>query len=328
MVLEYSRFRYNLQFPACQTSKFMRRFVTIGLLALFLSGCNFLNIPLREPLRGTCECPFDLDRAGNPCGKKSSYSRSGGTQLACYVGEGSSAPNTPLPFGNPSNATTNPSNRTNYLMEKPQYVLSYNSQTGTANWASWQLNASWLGSVDRQDDFRPDQTLPPGFYRVTPDDYRGSNYDRGHLVPSADRTRNTTDNSSTFVMTNMVPQTAANNREVWRQLEEYCRELVQQGKELYIFAGPEGRKKTIAKGNVTVPQYTWKVIIVFDRANSSVTEQTQTIAVRVPNTDDIADRNWQDYRVSIDVVEAATGYDFLSKVPKNVQQAIESRVGN
>lgn len=299
----------------------------LGLL-LFLSGCNFLNTPLREPLQGTCECPYDLDRSGNSCGDKSAYSRPGGTQPACYVGEGSRLPDDPLALGNPSNATTDPNNRTNYLMKKPQYALSYNSQTGTANWASWQLNSSWLGSIDRQDDFRPDDTLPEGFYRVGPNDYRGSGYDRGHLVPSADRTRNTADNSATFVMTNMMPQTAANNREVWRELEEYCRELVRLGKQLYIFAGPEGNKGSIAKGKVTVPQYTWKVIVILDRSESAVTEKTRTIAVRVPNTEDIADRDWREYLVSIDVIETATGYDFLSNVPQNVQRSIESRVGD
>jgi endonuclease G, mitochondrial len=312
-----------------QTPNSKLQILMLGLLLFALTGCNFLQIPLREPLRGTCECPYDRDRSGNLCRDKSAYSRPGGTQPTCYIGEGSTTlPNDPLALGNPSNATTDPNNRTNYLMKKPQYVLSYNSQTGTANWASWQLNLAWLGSIDRQNDFRPDDTLPPGFYRVTPDDYRGSGYDRGHLIPSADRTGNTADNSATFVMTNMIPQTAANNREVWRKLEEYCRELVQQGKQLYIFAGPEGSKKTIAKGKVTVPQYTWKVIVILDRSESTLTEKTRTIAVRVPNTEDIADRDWREYLVSIDVLETATGYDFLSNVPQNVQQAIEPRVGN
>jgi endonuclease G, mitochondrial len=312
-----------------QTPNSKLQILMLGLLLFALTGCNFLQIPLREPLRGTCECPYDRDRSGNLCRDKSAYSRPGGTQPTCYIGEGSTTlPNDPLALGNPSNATTDPNNRTNYLMKKPQYVLSYNSQTGTANWASWQLNLAWLGSIDRQNDFRPDDTLPPGFYRVTPDDYRGSGYDRGHLIPSADRTGNTADNSATFVMTNMIPQTAANNREVWRKLEEYCRELVQQGKQLYIFAGPEGSQKTIAKGKVTVPQYTWKVIVILDRSESTLTEKTRTIAVRVPNTEDIADRDWREYLVSIDVLETATGYDFLSNVPQNVQQAIEPRVGN
>ncbi len=236
-----------------------------------------------------------------------------------------------LLLGNPSNATWDPGNGDNYLMEKPQYVLSYNRSLGTANWASWQLNSSWRGSVDRQDDFRPDESLPEGFYAVRATDYRGSGYDRGHLVPSADRTTSSADNSATFLMTNIIPQSAANNREVWNELEQYSRELVEEGKELYIIAGPEGRIKAIANGKVTVPQYTWKIIVVLDRPGSGlegITADTRAIAVRVPNTDRVANTAWRDYRVSVDVLETATGYDFLSNLPAAVQAAIESRVDN
>ena len=64
--------------------------------------------------------------------------------------------------GNPSGATTSVNNPDNYLMVKPQYALSYNRSKGTANWVSWELNSSWLGHIDRQNDFRPDETLPSG----------------------------------------------------------------------------------------------------------------------------------------------------------------------
>ncbi len=74
-----------------------------------------------------------------------------------------------LTLGNPSGASI--SNPDNYLMIKPQYALSYNRSKGTANWVSWQLNSSWLGHMDRQNDFRPDETLPPGWERVTPSVY-------------------------------------------------------------------------------------------------------------------------------------------------------------
>lgn len=47
----------------------------------------------------------------------------------------SSATNNPnLLLGNPSNAASNIASIDNYLMVKPQYVLSYNSKTHTANW--------------------------------------------------------------------------------------------------------------------------------------------------------------------------------------------------
>ncbi len=194
-----------------------------------------------------------------------------------------------LKFGNPSQANSKDFN--NYLMEKPQYALSYNCSQGIANWVSWQLNKTWLGSVDRSNDFRPDPDLPPGCYAVTPNDYRGSGYDRGHMTPSGDRTSNKEDNSATFFMTNMIPQSPPNNREVWRELEEYSRELVDRGKELYIIAGGEGKQKAMANGKLTVPKYNWKVILILDKPGGKVTE---TIGFWIPNDDSVARTDWRD----------------------------------
>lgn len=235
--------------------------------------------------------------------------------------------NVHLTLGNPSQAKASLETPNNYLMEKSQYVLSYNRERGTANWVSWQLNQSWLGRVDRQDNFRPDESVPDGWYQVRPADYTGSGYDRGHLVASADRTRTQEDNSATFLMTNIIPQTPDNNRNTWRQLEEYCRDLVKQGKELYIVAGGSGYRRRLAQGKVTVPSYTWKVIVVLDQPGGGVggiTENTPVIAVLVPNQDNL--KNWQQYQVSVDELETVTGYDFLSNVSPKIQKVIEAKV--
>ncbi|WP_422394109.1 DNA/RNA non-specific endonuclease [Nostoc parmelioides] len=101
-----------------------------------------------------------------------------------------------LLLGNPSGATPTKLTPDNYLMVKNQYALSYNNSKGTANWVAWQLNKSWLGDAERQNNFRPDNTLPAGWLRVTPSMYSGSGYDRGHIAPSGDRTRTVEDNSS------------------------------------------------------------------------------------------------------------------------------------
>ena len=234
-----------------------------------------------------------------------------------------------LVLGNPSNATTDPANQTNYLIERPQYALSYNTKNGTPNWVSWQLNKSWLGSADRQDDFRGDESLPEGWYKVSPKDYTNSGYDRGHMTPSADRTRSVADNSATFVMTNIVPQTADNNRGPWKYLEEYSRDLVAEGKELYIIAGPDGSQKRIGDRKVLAPWRTWKIIVVLDRPGSGVrgiTAKTRVISVIIPNTKNLKNKDWKKYRVSVDEVEKETNYDFLSNVPKSIQDEIERRV--
>jgi endonuclease G len=216
-------------------------------------------------------------------------------------------------------------------MVKPQYVLSYNSKTKTPNRVSWQLNKSWIGAADRLDNFRPDDSLPDAWYKVRPNDYTGSGYDRGHIAPSADRTRNEADNSSTFLMTNMMPQVPELNRGVWGDLEEYCRELVQRrGRSFTSPAGPVGRNGSIGrKEKIAVPAKNWKVIAVLDRQGlgmQGVNANTRTIAVMMPNSGSVKGKGWKSFRVSVARVERETGLNFLSNVPPQVQQVIESKV--
>jgi len=247
------------------------------------------------------------------------------------IGDFSSTPTSEhLTMGNPSNALTDVNQPNNYLMEKPQYSMSYSRDNGGPNWVSWHLDSSWLGSAPRQDDFRADTTLPTGWYRVQGTDFSGSGFDRGHMCPSADRTITITANSATFLMTNMIPQLPANNQGVWADLESYSRTLVSQGNELYIISGGQGLQYFIANGHVAVPAQTWKVIIVLPVGSndvSRVTTSTRTIAVVMPNSGTIGN-DWRAYRVSVDQVEAITGFDFFSNVSSGIQAVIEGRVDN
>jgi endonuclease G len=245
-----------------------------------------------------------------------------------------------LTMGNPSNATIDINQPTNYLMEKPQYALSYHRDKGRANWVSWHLDSTWMGSAPRQDDFRADTTLPSGWYQVLGTDYVGSGFDRGHYCPSADRTSTIANNSATFLMTNMMPQSPDNNQGPWADLEDYARTLVNAGNELHVVMGGAGQggtgsnggvTMTIAGGHVQVPAQTWKVILVQPQGTndvSRVTTSTRVIAVIMPNVQGIRSNSWQQYRVSADEVEQLTGYDFFSNVPSSIQSVIESAVDN
>lgn len=238
--------------------------------------------------------------------------------------------NVNLTMGNPSGATTSIGQPTNYLMEKPQYVLSYNRDNGRPNWVSWHLDPSWLGSTPRQDSFRADTTLPAGWYQVQGTDYSGSGYDRGHMCPSGDRTKTVADNDATFLMTNMIPQAPTNNQQVWANLETYCRTLANSGNELYIISGGYGNSGFIANGHVAIPTTTWKVIMVLPSGTndvSRVTTSTRLIAVSIPNNNSVVS-DWRQYRVSVDSVESLTGYNFFSNVSTSIQSVIESTVDN
>ena len=233
-----------------------------------------------------------------------------------------------LTMGNPSDAITDIDQPNNYLLVKDQYTSSYDRDRGIPNWTSWRLDSDSLGSTNRQNDFRPDEALPDGWYQVVPEDYRGSGYDRGHMTPSGDRTASREDNSATFLMTNMIPQAPKNNQQAWANLENYCRELVGQGNELYIVAGGEGTKEYIADGKVAVPENTWKVILVQPEGTddlSRVTAETRIISVYMPNDNSVG-TDWRDYTVSADFVEAQTGYDFFSEIPDEIENQIETQV--
>lgn len=264
--------------------------------------------------------------------------RSATTSIALLI----TAPRDPsehLVMGNPSNAMTDVAMPTNYLLAKPQYVMSYHRDRGIANWVSWHLDSTWLGTTPRQDDFRNDTSLPAGWYQVQGTDYSGSGFDRGHLTPSGDRTSTVSDNSATFLMTNMMPQAPNNNQGPWEELESYCRTLVNQGNELYIIAGGAGSggtgsgggvTHTIANGNVTVPAVTWKVIIVLPVGANDVDrvfKTTRTIAVIMPNNQSIGiNTPWRNFRTSIDRVEGLTGLNFFSNIRPQIQNIIERQV--
>lgn len=240
-----------------------------------------------------------------------------------------------LLMGAPSPATKDPANKNDFLITRRQYALSYNNDKGTPNWVSWQLNASWLGDVDRCKGFSPDPLLPSGFNVVRPNDYTGSGFSRGHMTRSGDRTANTTDNCATFYMTNIVPQTQEQNEGPWLELENYSKDLAQQGKELYIISGPLGEggtglkgAMTRIKGKVTVPESTWKIVVISDKPGlgvRGVTTKTRVIAVKMPNKLGIKTDSYKKYLTTVDELEKLTGYDFLSDVPVGVQAVIEAK---
>ncbi|HEX3758039.1 MAG TPA: DNA/RNA non-specific endonuclease [Kofleriaceae bacterium] len=235
-------------------------------------------------------------------------------------------------LGIPAPTSTTTANA--FLSVKADYVVSYNGSRKVPNWVSWELNPSYLGSIDRQNDFRPDDTFPSSEPQAQLTDYSGSGFDRGHMCPSADRTLTVTANSQTFYLTNMVPQSANNNRGPWEKLEEELRTIVDGGKEVFIIAGGvfSTSSRTIGTG-VSVPDKTFKVAVVLDAVGqgpANVTTSTRVIAVMMPNSDSLIGLTdpWRNFRVSVDAIEAATGDDFLSDVDPAVQAVIEARVDN
>ncbi|MEK7723235.1 MAG: DNA/RNA non-specific endonuclease [Acidobacteriota bacterium] len=238
--------------------------------------------------------------------------------------ENEAALNKFLPLGNPSNAVFNQSAPDNYLMTGEYFSLSYNRSKGIPNWVMWRLSKNSFGESQRQNDFRPDNRLPDGWTQVTPSDYSGSGYDRGHLCPSADRSSSDGANSTTFLMTNMAPQTHDMNAGPWEKLESYSRSMARRNMMLYIIAGSYGEKGKI-KNKVTIPTNYWKIVIAVP-SGENINKDSRIIAVDIPNVDGIDKKNWRDYKTTVRQIEQKTGYNFLTILPADVQNVLETKI--
>lgn len=232
-----------------------------------------------------------------------------------------------LTMGNPNQATTDVSQKNNFLIVKDNYVLSYNDSRGTPNWVSWRLTRKDIGKAPRF-PFEPDESLPGGFRVVTPKDYAGSGFDRGHMCPHSDRSADNDMSRETFLMSNIVPQSPYVNQKAWAQLEIYCRDLAEIGhKTLYIVCGPagqggegsKGRMETIGPTNkVVVPLQCWKVILVLDALRAGDPKKVahaRVISVIIPNDMSVGD-DWAHFRRPMAEVEQLTGYKFFDRVPQ------------
>lgn len=274
--------------------------------------CFWIGRSLYHRITGTGE-PSETTRPADPAQNPTSQPDSPNQAREVY-----------LALGNPSNA--GPADPNNYLLVNNYMVISYSRDRAIPNWVAWRVTRADMGKTGREDSFRPDDRLPKGWPRVTPSDYTGSGYDRGHVCPNADRNGSPDSMASTFVMTNMTPQTGDLNRGPWQKLEAYLRTLVTRGSDVYIYAGVYGEKGKLKK-KVTIPTNNWKIAIVVPAGSfpSAVNENTRIIAVDMPNVKGILYADWQTYRTTVRQIEQNTGYNLLSNLPQNLQDILETR---
>ncbi|MDE6010500.1 MAG: DNA/RNA non-specific endonuclease [Muribaculaceae bacterium] len=198
------------------------------------------------------------------------------------------------------------------------FTLSFNRSNGTPDWVGWELLGSETeGDVQRKNNFWADRDVPGS---PTPDDYRNSGYDKGHLCPAADQKWSDRAMTDCFVMTNMTPQTHALNGGAWNTLEGKERIWAKRDSALIIVAGPiyaETDTERIGKSGVRVPSAFFKVLL------APYVKEPRAIGFVYPNM--AAPGNMQNYAMSVDEVEELTGLDFFSTLPDDLEQRIESR---
>ncbi len=109
----------------------------------------------------------------------------------------------------------------------------------------------------RVDKFRPDPLLVSE--TDLEDDYKGSGYDRGHLMPAKSNQCQTPEvQNECFYFSNMAAQTHRLNAGDWKSLEVLTRDIAAKEDSVHIWAGNIGEIKRI--GKVAVPKQCWKVV--------------------------------------------------------------------
>jgi endonuclease G, mitochondrial len=196
------------------------------------------------------------------------------------------------------------------------FTLSYNEEHEVANWVAYKLTAAQATSSlhARSNYFMEDPDVATGTAKE--EDYQSTGYDRGQLVPAEDMAWSAESMKESFYYSNMTPQAPAFNRGVWRRLEELTRYWASYHDSIFVVTGPVLKEDLPTIGRVSVPQYFYKVILVYKPTG------VKAIGFLLPNKASSA--TLRSFAIPVDSVEKLTGLDFFPRLPDDVEQTAES----
>lgn len=197
------------------------------------------------------------------------------------------------------------------------YSMLYDTNLKMAYWVAYPLCSWYIGDSGRTDEWGYDDKLATN---LQPNLSGGINgYDRGHQIPSGDRTRSYSINAQTFYYTNMTPQIGQKmNQAIWADLENAVRKWYSATDTLFVITGAmptTAADKTIKYAqdndgkNIAIPKYYFKVLA------RKVSGQFQTVAYKLDNVS----YSHRDYNVgilSVKEVEELTGFTFFPDRPE------------
>lgn len=208
------------------------------------------------------------------------------------------------------------------LVRHSTFLLSYDTAHRQAEWVAYVLMREDLEQpvVSFSDRFVRDEKIAGR--SAAHQDFTGSGYFPGHLIPPEDRAWSREVNAETYYMSNISPQAPQFNRGIWRELEENVRDWAKREGRLFIVTGPvlnDEIGKVIGGNEVSVPKYFYKVLLDLEGS------EKKAIAFLIPN--EKSDRPLEEYARSVREVEEITGIDFFSTVilDRKLEDSLESR---
>lgn len=207
------------------------------------------------------------------------------------------------------------------------YSMLYDTDLKMAYWVAYPLCDWYIGSSGRTDAWDYDPQLTKSLQPSLNDGFSDKQYDRGHQLPSGDRTCSRTINEQTFYFTNMTPQIGQKmNQAIWAELEKAVRGWSSGTDTLYVVTGAmptTATDKTIKYTkdnngkNMAIPKYYFKVLA------RKVGGEFQTVAYKLENRD-YANRDYNQGIMSVKELEELTGFTFFPDRPE-ITESIKSQ---
>lgn len=209
------------------------------------------------------------------------------------------------------------------IVQHGAYVSSYNPDTRIPDWVAYELTAGETGGdASRQGmEFRMDPDLK-GVRQAMREDYNGSGWTKGHLMPAADAAFSNSTMAETFYFTNICPQDETLNAGDWQYLEKKVRNLANRYGQVWVVTGPivgTNRYGTIGDRDVVVPDSFYKALLIRKKNGSY-----SAIAFVMDNDDE---RYFlKDCYMNINDLEELTGFDLFPGLDDKIEEKVESSV--
>jgi len=205
--------------------------------------------------------------------------------------------------------------KTDLVLDRQGYSLGYSFERRCALWVSYIISKHSVSvDVERGEKFYPDPQIPEP-YRVHPDDFKNSGFDKGHLAPSAAIDFSRKSNDETFAMSNIALQHPKLNRQAWGRLEGFLRAWTVTLGKLMVITGPIYGPKPQKVNNVPVPASFYTVVYAYT--------SMACVGFVLPNVEVKAEALW-DHAMSIRQVEEKTGFVFFDKIGSRLDHAKQS----
>lgn len=216
------------------------------------------------------------------------------------------------------------------------FSVEWDIDKKSQRWTCYQMNKGYAGSAGRYNQFQEDPDLPES-YRVNDSYsyYSGSGFQRGHIIPSADRQYSVAANMQTFYYTNMQPQypyfnAGANSDSPWLRLENQVRTWTNRRATDTLFVCKGGTIDSESnilmriKSTLIVPKYFFVAVLALTKGSTSSEDSYAAIGFYIPHdNENHGSDDLSDYAMSIDELEEKTGIDFFCNLPDDVETKVE-----